>query len=80
VPATSISISIPFPEDANLVGYSANGFGGNYIDAQMTDDAIMMTHRSEHPDPAGIKKDFDGRLAQVENALRFVREQAKQFK
>lgn len=33
VPATAITISIPFHGDANLLRYSANGFGGNYIDA-----------------------------------------------
>lgn len=45
----------------------------------MTDTSIVMTHTSEHPDPAVVKRDFDARVTQVENALRFVREQAKQF-
>ncbi|HEY6391401.1 MAG TPA: toll/interleukin-1 receptor domain-containing protein [Bryobacteraceae bacterium] len=32
-----------------------------------------------HPDPAAVKRDFDARMMQVDNALQFVREQAKQF-
>jgi hypothetical protein len=79
VPATAITISIPFHGDANLLRYPANGFGGNYIEAQMTDNSIVMTHTSEHPDAATVKKDLDARMMQVENALQFVREQAKQF-
>jgi hypothetical protein len=46
VPATAITINIPFSGDANLLRYSANGFGGHYIEAQMTDDSIVMTHTS----------------------------------
>jgi len=79
VAATAITINVPFHGDANLLLYSASGFGGNYIDAQMTDNSIVMTHKSEHPDATVIKKDFDARMMQIENALQFIREQAKQF-
>jgi hypothetical protein len=79
VPATAITINIPFQGDPNLLRYSANGFGGNYIDAQMTDNSILMTYTTEHPDTGAIKREFDARMTQVENALLFVREQAKQF-
>jgi hypothetical protein len=79
VRATAITIRIPFTGDRNLFRYSANGFGGNYIDAQLGDDAIIMTHRSEHPDPAAIQRDFGARLNRIDTALQFVREQARQF-
>lgn len=79
VQATAITINIPFQGDANLLRYSANGFGGNYIDAQMTDNSIVMTYTTEYPDAGAIKREFDARMTQVENALQFVREQAKQF-
>lgn len=51
VPAMAITINIPFHGDANLLRYSANGFGGNYIDAQMTNNSIVMTHTNETSRP-----------------------------
>jgi hypothetical protein len=38
-----------------------------------------MKHTSEHPDPAKMKQDFDGRIAQIETALSFSRGNAEQW-
>jgi hypothetical protein len=61
-----------------LLRYPGSGFG-IHIDAELVDDAIVLTHTSEHPDAAAIKKDFDARMGQIEHALQFVQGQADQW-
>jgi hypothetical protein len=78
VPATAYSIRIPFTGDPNLFRYSASSFGV-HIDAELVDDAIVLTHTAENPGAEAIKRDFDNRMTQIENALQFIREQADQW-
>jgi hypothetical protein len=78
VPATQYAISIPFTGDDRLFKYSSSGFGSR-IPGQLVDQTIVLTYIAEHPNPAVIKREFDSRMAQIENALQFVREQAEQW-
>ncbi len=78
VPATQYSIKVPFTGDPQLFRYPSSGYG-LHLEAEVVTDALILTHTAENPDPEVIKREFESRINQIENALQFVREQADQW-
>jgi len=77
VSATLFTIRIPFSGDRNLLRYPASGFSG-HIPAELGDDAVFLTYRSEKPEASAIQKEFDNQISRIETCLEFVRGPAQE--
>jgi hypothetical protein len=71
VPATAITIGVPFTGDRNLLRFPSSMFTG-HIPAELGESSILMTHVAERPDPTTIKQDFDNRMQRIETELGFI--------
>ena len=71
--ATEFKIRVPFTGDPNLFKYSTTGYG-DFIEGEVVDGYVVLTHTTPKPDPEKITQDFNDRLNRIERALDFSRQ------
>ena len=71
--ATEFKIRVPFIGDPNLFKYSTTGYG-NFIEGEVVDGYVVLTHTTPKPDPEKINQDFNDRLNRIESTLGFSRQ------
>lgn len=78
VKGTSFTISVPFEGNPRLFGY---GFGYylSPIEADITDQALVLRYQAVDPDPKAVKSDLDGRVERIRATLNHTRGPAQEW-
>jgi hypothetical protein len=78
IKGTAIRIAVPFEGEAILLKYGVSPLNGP-IPGEIHDHTVVLSYVAEHPDPAAVRREFEGNLDRIENMLNLVRGPAEDW-
>lgn len=79
IKGTSVTFSIPFDGDSELLYCQASSFTFNPLRASVTDGEVLVNFQEVDPNPEKIKQEFERRLADIERHVGYVNNDLKPF-